>query len=651
MRGLYALSSLFRLLVVALLLAAALSIPGILSGEDNHPPPPAPENDIQPPKPPATPTPTPTSAPTPRVAFEIVSYHTVPQQLRAREPFKLYLEIRNVGNVPANGWSIKNVNCESAKIISEFACSVPISNLEIGQSASIVLDLRSFEMKKAEGQESLELEYVKPLESELPLPTPNKITFTFLFLPSRTITDTQPTLERPLARPNINVQRTWVAKARSTVDELLTPVPLIIHSIPISPSVPGGPEFELAVEIQNYGSVEASNIFIDFCANHPYFNPVGSTCVKYVPANLPPGGNAIASQTLAYKTDQKLSTIDFSRGVSVTLTISSQFWYVEQWVQTEVTRTIYLYPQEFPAGTPVPAPQTPSLTVQTPALNVRQGPGTNYAVIDVAHQGEVFAITGKHWNGKEDWWQIDYRGRTAWVSAYWVQADRGEQVPVATAIPPTPPPVPPGPVGMHQDSAPAPAIGREGLPAAGPTPQFVIHSEAQTAPVRLSALPAAGQDSVSAAAAMGQAAPLVVLERYASIPERISGNQPFRLEFVLRNAGQSSARQTVLLLTDDPVVPLGAGNTRWLGDLAPGAMIAVAGEFLLRPGREAPVMQMRLDLRYDDERGESYLRAEEIALLADAPGQIAEAAPASPSGPRPLWLRFVAGLLGLGAGR
>ena len=66
-------------------------------------------------------------------------------------------------------------------------------------------------------------------------------------------------------------------------------------------------------------------------------------------------------------------------------------------------------------------------------INVRSGPGTNYAVIGGATPGEYFAVSGI--NPEEDWWQIDYDGQTGWVFAQLVTATGAENVPVVTDIP------------------------------------------------------------------------------------------------------------------------------------------------------------------------------------------------------------------------
>ena len=62
-------------------------------------------------------------------------------------------------------------------------------------------------------------------------------------------------------------------------------------------------------------------------------------------------------------------------------------------------------------------------------INVRAGPGTNYAVIGTAAPGEQFAITDKS-PGAGDWWQINYDGRTGWVYRPLVTATNAQDVQV-----------------------------------------------------------------------------------------------------------------------------------------------------------------------------------------------------------------------------
>ncbi len=64
---------------------------------------------------------------------------------------------------------------------------------------------------------------------------------------------------------------------------------------------------------------------------------------------------------------------------------------------------------------PAAAADGPQLTVQVPTLNLRQGPGTNYAVIGKLTQGAQAAIIGR--NAASDWYQVrPTTGGTGWVS-------------------------------------------------------------------------------------------------------------------------------------------------------------------------------------------------------------------------------------------
>jgi len=66
----------------------------------------------------------------------------------------------------------------------------------------------------------------------------------------------------------------------------------------------------------------------------------------------------------------------------------------------------------------VRAAGAPHAVVNTVRLNVRQGPGTNYPVIDVLEAGDDLAITGK--NTAESWYQVSLSdGRTVGSAAAW----------------------------------------------------------------------------------------------------------------------------------------------------------------------------------------------------------------------------------------
>ena len=75
-----------------------------------------------------------------------------------------------------------------------------------------------------------------------------------------------------------------------------------------------------------------------------------------------------------------------------------------------------------------PTPRTPWVTIDTP-VNVREGPGTNYAVIGTAAPGARYEITGRS-PGLGDWWQISIGDRTGWVYGPLVTATNSENVQV-----------------------------------------------------------------------------------------------------------------------------------------------------------------------------------------------------------------------------
>lgn len=72
----------------------------------------------------------------------------------------------------------------------------------------------------------------------------------------------------------------------------------------------------------------------------------------------------------------------------------------------------------------------------TQTMNVRGGPGTNYAVIGRLTAGQQFTITGRNASG--DWLQFNFNGQTGWVSASLVQAT-GSLAAVAVVQAPPPP--------------------------------------------------------------------------------------------------------------------------------------------------------------------------------------------------------------------
>jgi lipoprotein-anchoring transpeptidase ErfK/SrfK len=95
------------------------------------------------------------------------------------------------------------------------------------------------------------------------------------------------------------------------------------------------------------------------------------------------------------------------------------------------------------AGLPTAAPALPTQIPPTAApatvvadadgVNVRSGPGTDFAKIGFLSPGAEAKVIGRH----GDWWRIDYAGAQAWVASWVVTAFNVEGVP-EVAAPPTP---------------------------------------------------------------------------------------------------------------------------------------------------------------------------------------------------------------------
>lgn len=69
-----------------------------------------------------------------------------------------------------------------------------------------------------------------------------------------------------------------------------------------------------------------------------------------------------------------------------------------------------------PTATATPVPTVPTAFVQAALLNLRSGPGTEFAVVDQVAAGMALPITGSHpdW---PDWWQVAHQEAAGWVYA------------------------------------------------------------------------------------------------------------------------------------------------------------------------------------------------------------------------------------------
>jgi hypothetical protein len=98
-------------------------------------------------------------------------------------------------------------------------------------------------------------------------------------------------------------------------------------------------------------------------------------------------------------------------------------------------------------GQPSPSPEpVEARAIATADVNVRTGPGTNYAVLGVMRTGQSARVTGIAPDG--NWWQIEFSGVAngrGWISAQFVAAQQIANVPLVQppALPATATPLPP----------------------------------------------------------------------------------------------------------------------------------------------------------------------------------------------------------------
>src|SRR5690606_38402000 len=87
--------------------------------------------------------------------------------------------------------------------------------------------------------------------------------------------------------------------------------------------------------------------------------------------------------------------------------------------------------------TDTPTPPSDPAVVIGQNMNIRGGPGTNYAIVGAASPGQRYVVTGK--NPQGDWWQINFNGQSAWIYGPLVEAENTGSVQVAANIPAPPP--------------------------------------------------------------------------------------------------------------------------------------------------------------------------------------------------------------------
>ncbi len=152
-----------------------------------------------------------------------------------------------------------------------------------------------------------------------------------------------------------------------------------------------------------------------------------------------------------------------------------------------------------PTDTSTPEPPTSTLTptpinatVKAEALNLRTGPGVEYAIVGQLQQGDIIIVIARNLDG--DWLEVEHEGKTGWVSKEYLEApEEVARVPTAevpptntpfpptatptfTPVPPTPMPVPPTDTPTPIPPTPEPVLPTNTpLPLVSAPPSTVYH--------------------------------------------------------------------------------------------------------------------------------------------------------------------------------
>ena len=93
-------------------------------------------------------------------------------------------------------------------------------------------------------------------------------------------------------------------------------------------------------------------------------------------------------------------------------------------------------PTTTPSPEPTATPAAASFTVDRDAVNLRSGPGIDYAVVGIAKRGQEFRPDG--YNQARDWLRFSLNGEHVWIYAPLTVVENGHLI--AMVNEPTPPP-------------------------------------------------------------------------------------------------------------------------------------------------------------------------------------------------------------------
>lgn len=576
-------------------------------------------------------------------------YSTSPAQVRAQSPFILHLIIKNVGDTPSEKMTIQGgVNDQDSckvdeKTSIEDLCIKEIPLIEAKGSQAIAFQLRHTEAINESEHKDITFKIGEDGK---------KIKLGILVLPALNIQEPAGDKLERFFEPDI------IAKNISTPSIAFTSI--LTDETPSMQSK----RFDLTItfEQKNHGNIQ--NIALDFCSVTLPFIPEPS-CWRDVERDSTM--QVVQSFTFTGTLEKVINVED------IVFDVSYEFYLDNQWIRRTKPITIPTTPcwfdqfrtanlstcSEVKSGQSIRL-DGPTATINTPALNIRSGPSTNYPVVGGTSQGRTFLITGKDVN--ENWWQIDVNGQVGWVFAGLVIATGGETVPVVVDVTSAPF----AQTGPSQEAAIIPIensggyVGQTVIAGTPMLPSSVLPSTEDTSPVSVvyesdSALQNAPLQETNIESQPNSAPnfgsdTLLIIEQYGITPERPLIGEPFELEIVLRNIGNTGVQQVVIEWQGRLLVPLGTGAKQWMGDLPAGESQTIRSQFVLAEEPPTALVQLPIHFLYLDVAGESIQQGEQLTILwQKESGSTWSLTSSSAATSRSLWLRILLGLLGLGA--
>lgn len=198
------------------------------------------------------------------------------------------------------------------------------------------------------------------------------------------------------------------------------------------------------------GWVSAADVIVENGENAPLIQVGSAMTATPVPTDRLPLVQAVANVNVRSGPDlraEKIGILQNGQTAEVVGRSEDNFWWAIRlpeasssvgWISRDyvVARNaddvpvITVEPQVASGGVPSPRPGKPFL-IAVWNVNIRAGPGTEYAVVGTLNQGSSAEIVGVSADGL--WWAILYDGTQngrGWVAAAYVQANNTANVPV-----------------------------------------------------------------------------------------------------------------------------------------------------------------------------------------------------------------------------